>query len=112
MSVHSSVVPRRIIHLVRAELPESKPVLVLHPPGHLVVVRQGEQVYALDHACCHGDASLLSAQIGEGTLTCRAHGYCFALKTGELLHPHEPLRQRCWRVERRDEGWDVLDETL
>lgn len=100
-----------IAWLRREQLPEGKPQYVLHPPGHLVVVRLGERVFALDHFCCHAGASLLGGQVQGCAITCRAHGYRFDLATGELLEPAgEPLRQRTWRVEERDGGWAILEE--
>ena len=73
----------------------------------------GDEVFALDHTCCHAGASLMTGEVKGRTITCRAHGYCFDLATGSLLKPQgEPLRQRTWRVERQGEAWAVLDEPL
>lgn len=101
--------PLEIALLTREQLPEGKPQVVLYPPGHIVVVRVGDEVFALDHACCHAGASLMTGEVRGRTITCRAHGYCFDLATGALLKPEgEGLAQGVFRVERRGEGWVVL----
>lgn len=97
--------------LRREELPEGKLHYVLYPPAHIVVVRQGERVYALEQVCSHAGASLLTGKVEGCALTCRAHGYRFDLATGALLDPPgEPLRQRVFEVERRGDGWAILDD--
>ena len=101
---------RVIASFRRAELPEARVLPVIHPPGHLVVVRVGGRVFALDHACCHGGASLLNGQVRGATITCRAHGYCFDLASGAMITPKgESLCQGTWPVERRGEAWVVLE---
>jgi nitrite reductase/ring-hydroxylating ferredoxin subunit len=102
---------RRVIASFRREdLPDRKPVPLVHPPGHLVVVRVGERVFALDHACSHAGASLLNAEVHERTITCRAHGCVFDLESGALLSRTDeaPFRQGTWPVERRGDVWVVL----
>lgn len=102
--------PRVLALLGRDELPEGKPRYVLRPPGHIVVVRLGDEVFALDQVCVHGEASLLLGEVRGGTLSCRAHGYRFDLRTGACTHPAgERLCQPTWRVERRGDRWAVLD---
>ena len=94
----------------RDALPENRPQLVLHPPGHIVVVRVGDEVFAFDQVCVHGKASLFLGTVRDGTLRCRAHDYRFDLRTGALVHPAgEAMCQPTWPVERRGERWAVLD---
>jgi nitrite reductase/ring-hydroxylating ferredoxin subunit len=103
--------PALIALLSREQLPEGKPQLLLHPPDHLVVVRLGDEVFALDQRCSHAGASLINGQIQGRSLACRAHGCRFDLASGLLLDPSaEPLRQRTWLVERRGDAWAILDE--
>jgi nitrite reductase/ring-hydroxylating ferredoxin subunit len=114
--------PREIALLTRDQLPEGKIQYLLHPPDHLIVVRLGDEVFALDQRCSHAGASLLTGQILGRTVECRAHGCRFDLASGRLAeNPAKDLAgdpsedtpgQRCWRVERRGDGWAVLDETL
>ena len=101
--------PRVLALLGRDDLPEGQVRYVLHPPGHLVVVRLGDEVFALDQVCVHGEASLLLGEVRGGAIRCRAHGYWFDLRTGGCTHPAgERLRQPTWRVERRGERWAIL----
>lgn len=100
--------------LRREDLPDGKPRYVLHPPGHIVVVRLGDDVFALDHACVHAGASLLTGKVVGRAIECRAHGCRFDLSTGALVRgagdgAGEELRQRTWRVERRGDAWAILD---
>jgi nitrite reductase/ring-hydroxylating ferredoxin subunit len=105
--------PALIALLSREQLPEGKPHLLLHPPDHLVVVRLGDEVFALDQRCSHAGASLINGAILGRSLACRAHGCRFDLASGLLLGPSdEPLRQRTWLVERRGDAWAILDQPL
>lgn len=126
--------PREIALLTRDQLPEGKLQYLLHPPDHLIVVRLGDEVFALDQRCSHAGASLLTGQILGRAVECRAHGCRFDLASGRLVQdpartapeglasgpartaagdpPEAAPGQRCWRVERRGDGWAVLDETL
>ncbi len=118
--------PREIALLTRDQLPEGKLQYLLHPPDHLIVVRLGDEVFALDQRCSHAGASLLTGQILGRSVECRAHGCRFDLASGRLVEDSSntapgrldgdlseaALGQRCWRVERRGDGWAVLDETL
>jgi 3-phenylpropionate/trans-cinnamate dioxygenase ferredoxin subunit len=106
-------VSRLLATLRRADLPDGKPTFVIHPPRHIVVVRLGDEVFALENLCRHADAHLLLGAVRGCTIECRAHGYLFDLRTGALLHPaDESLTQQVYEV-RRDgpDTWTVWTDT-
>lgn len=49
---------------------------------HLVLVRQGSSVWALDDACPHAGAPLSEGFVEQGILTCAWHGWSFDVRTG------------------------------
>lgn len=104
--------PALIARLSREQLPEGKPQVLLHPPDHLVVIRLGDEVFALDQRCSHAGASLITGRVVGRTIECRAHGCRFDLGTGALVGESGAPRQRCWRVERQGEAWAVFDEIV
>ncbi len=70
-----------------ASLLDRKPVRVHHPPYDIVVVRVGDEVFALEDACNHSSASLSEGFVRGDCLVCPAHGFSFALANGELVDP-------------------------
>lgn len=48
----------------------------------ILVVRQGDQFFALDDSCPHAGASLANGKFSCGVVQCRAHGLKFDLVTG------------------------------
>lgn len=95
----------------RAELPEGKPQVLLHPPKHILVIRIGDEVFALESVCSHAGASLFNGKICNNTIECRAHAFRFALQTGQLVRGDEPCQQRVYRVLRSGEIWQVFADT-
>ena len=53
--------------------------------GNIVVVREGENVYALKNECTHEEFPLSEGWIEDGCIHCAFHGAKFDLKTGEAL---------------------------
>ena len=70
-----------------ASLLDRKPIRIAHPPYDIVVVRVDEAIFALEDACNHSSASLSEGFVREDCLVCPAHGFAFALATGELVDP-------------------------
>ncbi len=69
------------------EFPEAQGARVDVDGRSLVVVRIGEQVYALADTCSHEDASLSEGDVSPEDLEieCPLHGSAFRLDTGEAL---------------------------
>ena len=53
----------------------------------LVLVRQGERVYALADICSHAEIALSEGEVTRKGLECWLHGSCFDLATGEPSSP-------------------------
>lgn len=51
----------------------------------VVVIRLGDDLYALGDTCSHADYSLAEGEVDpeEGTIECWKHGSLFSLETGE-----------------------------
>jgi nitrite reductase/ring-hydroxylating ferredoxin subunit len=89
-----------------ASLSDRKPIRIPHPPYDIALVLVDDAIFALEDACNHSSASLSEGFVRGDCLICPAHGFAFALKSGELVDP--PGRcddQRAYPV--RIEGGDV-----
>ncbi|MDQ2882351.1 MAG: non-heme iron oxygenase ferredoxin subunit [Actinomycetota bacterium] len=53
----------------------------------MVLVRQGERVYALADVCSHAEIALSEGEVTRKGLECWLHGSCFDLATGEPSSP-------------------------
>lgn len=51
----------------------------------VVLIRQGEKVYALEDNCSHQDFPLSHATVMGDRIKCKAHGAEFSLETGQAL---------------------------
>jgi 3-phenylpropionate/trans-cinnamate dioxygenase ferredoxin subunit len=60
----------------------------------LLVVRCGDDLYAVEDRCTHDGEPLEGAEIESCQITCPRHGAQFCVRTGEALTPpaYEPLR--------------------
>lgn len=97
---------RRLVATIAfAELEEGRPKRLRHPPYHVLVVRLGEDVFAIEDACNHGNASLTKGSVVDGDcVACPLHGYVFSLRTGALVRPKSLCDdQRRFEVEREGE---------
>ena len=69
----------------------------------VLIVRTGQDFYALENRCSHQAAPLHGGRIRRGMIACPLHGVMFELKTGK---PHGRLTQLCvetFELEVRDE---------
>ena len=87
---------------------ETEPLAVEVEGVAVVVVRCGDQLYAVEDRCTHDGEALTGAKVEDCQLICPRHGAHFCLRTGEALTPpaYEPLRT--YRT--RTEGGRVLLE--
>jgi 3-phenylpropionate/trans-cinnamate dioxygenase ferredoxin subunit len=75
------------------ELAEATPMAVRLDGQDIVVVRAGEEVFALDDACTHAEVSLSDGEVVDGAIECWLHGSRFDLRTGAPSGPpaNEPV---------------------
>ena len=85
-----------------AAVNEAAPLSVEVEGVHLIVVRCGKDVYAVEDRCTHDGESLGEAEVEDCQVICPRHGAHFCLRTGEALTPpaYEPLRT--YRVREQD----------
>jgi 3-phenylpropionate/trans-cinnamate dioxygenase ferredoxin subunit len=76
------------------DLPEGRTFPVTVGDIEIVLVRQGDHVFALEDCCTHQDFPLSQGEVSGDRLRCRAHGAEFCLKTGAAKSPpaHTPVR--------------------
>jgi 3-phenylpropionate/trans-cinnamate dioxygenase ferredoxin component len=81
---------------------ERAPLAVTLDDEHLVVVRCGTELYAVEDRCTHDGESLEGAEVEDCQIVCPRHFSHFCLRTGEALTPpaYEPLRT--YRVREQD----------
>lgn len=77
-----------------AALSDAAPLSVEVAGVHLIVVRCGDDFYAVEDRCTHDGESLGEAEVEDCQVICPRHGAHFCLRTGEALTPpaYEPLR--------------------
>ena len=73
---------------------ERAPLAVSLEGEHLVIVRCGADLYAVEDRCTHDGESLEGAEVEDCQIICPRHGAKFCLRTGEALTPpaYEPVR--------------------
>lgn len=81
---------------------ETAPLAVTLDGEHLVIVRCGAGLYAVEDRCTHDGESLDGAEVEDCQIICPRHFSHFCLRTGEALTPpaYEPLRT--YRVREQD----------
>jgi 3-phenylpropionate/trans-cinnamate dioxygenase ferredoxin component len=77
-----------------ADLSEATPLSVEVDGVALVVVRCGNDLYAVEDRCTHDGEPLEGAEVESCQIICPRHGARFCLRTGAALTPpaYEPLR--------------------
>ncbi len=83
-----------------SELKEGTPLLGQAEGEAVVLVRTGEEVFAVGASCSHYGAPLAEGIVAEGSLRCPWHGARFDLKTGNAVGPPALSPVACFQVER------------
>ncbi len=71
--------------LTFSQLVQNKPVRLEKNGKSICVARIGEDVFAIDDTCTHGQASLSEGDVTGFRIECWLHGAEFDLRTGEVL---------------------------
>lgn len=85
-----------------ASLPEGAPVAGHVGDEQVVVVKRGEEVFAIGASCTHYGGPLAEGLVVDDTIRCPWHHACFSLRTGEAMEAPALNPVSCWQVEVRD----------
>ena len=93
-----------------ADLPEGGQLLG-HSGGEAVlVVRRGEEIFAIGATCTHYGGPLAEGVVVGDSVRCPWHHACFSLRTGEALRAPALNPVSCYRVERQGERIAVREK--
>ncbi len=89
-----------------ADLPQGRPHTVEVDGLDLAIVRQGDDVFAIEDECSHAAVALSEGDVEDCTIECWMHGSRFDLRTGKPTGPPatEPVPVYPVRID----GDDVL----
>jgi nitrite reductase/ring-hydroxylating ferredoxin subunit len=91
----------------RGKLPKSVPMAVYPKGVAVLLVPQGDDVYAIANRCVHMACPLEMGRLDGDVITCPCHDWQFNVRTGEFLSAPE-LRLPTYAV--KLDGDDVLVE--
>jgi 3-phenylpropionate/trans-cinnamate dioxygenase ferredoxin subunit len=70
-----------------SEVPDEGAVAVEVEDTPVVVVRIGDDVFALRDVCSHAEVALSEGDVYDHTIECWLHGSCFDVRTGKPTNP-------------------------
>lgn len=89
------------------ELPEGTPTKAKLGINNLVLVRQGETIFALHDQCAHAGGPLSEGSIVDGCVECPWHGSRYQLTDGHLRRGPSVYDQPTYEVRRSEAGWEA-----
>ncbi|PWK63054.1 FAD-dependent oxidoreductase [Aminobacter sp. AP02] len=84
-----------------ADLPDGGRLLGHRDGEPVLLVRRGEEIFAVAAACSHYGGPLAEGLVVDNTIRCPWHHACFDLRTGEALRAPALTPLGCWSVEQR-----------
>ncbi len=92
------------------DLPDGGIVLGNVEAEEVILVRRGEEFFAVGAQCTHYHGPLAEGLIVDDTVRCPWHHACFSLRTGEAVRAPALDPVSCWRVERIGDKAFVRDK--
>jgi NADPH-dependent 2,4-dienoyl-CoA reductase/sulfur reductase-like enzyme/nitrite reductase/ring-hydroxylating ferredoxin subunit len=93
-----------------AELPDGGQLLGHSGGEPVLVVRRGEEIFAVGATCAHYGGPLAEGLVVGDTVRCPWHHACFSLRTGEPVRPPALNPVACYKVERRGDRIAVREK--
>ncbi len=84
-----------------SELPDGRLLEGKAGEDDVLLIRRGEECFAVSALCSHYHAPLAQGLLVGETIRCPLHHACFSIRTGRLLRAPAFDDLTCWRVERR-----------
>jgi nitrite reductase/ring-hydroxylating ferredoxin subunit len=96
------------VKLDLTEIPENTPTPGKAGAQSLVVIRQGDRIYALHAQCAHANGPLAEGRIVDGCIECPWHYSRFDLATGHRKQGPSTFDQPVYDVRAAEGGgWEV-----
>src|SRR5437870_13595204 len=92
------------------DLPDGGIVLGNVEAEEVILVRRGEEFFAVGAQCTHYHGPLAEGLIVDDTVRCPWHHACFSLRTGEAVRAPALGPVSCWSTEVRDGKVFVRDK--
>lgn len=83
-----------------SDVPDGEPILGHAGEDDIILIRQGESLYAVGAHCTHYHGPLADGLVVGETVRCPYHHACFSLRNGEVLTAPGMKALPCWEVER------------
>lgn len=93
-----------------SDLPDGGQVVGSCGGEAVLVVRRGEEIFAIGATCTHYGGPLGEGLIVDDTVRCPWHHACFSLRTGEAVRAPALNPVACFRVERQGDRVFVRDK--
>ena len=83
-------------------LPEARPVRVVVDDTPVLLLREGEEIYAIHDRSSHRGCSLSEGKIEDASVVCACHGCRFSLRDGALQGGPATSAQPAFQVRVQD----------
>jgi nitrite reductase/ring-hydroxylating ferredoxin subunit/uncharacterized membrane protein len=104
---------KQFIPVMREEelLPE-QPTRVDVQGVPVMLVRRGDEIYAMNDVCSHQGGPLSKGHLEDGNIVCPWHGSTYKLEDGSVVHGPSPFPQPYWEVRVIDGQIEVRAEPV